>query len=142
MFILKLYTFILLAFCAYTDWKERKIYNIVTIPSIFAGAILNYHLYGPDIIGTIALSIGSVGVFGLIFALMYAIGYGDWKLWMAVSAVMNVYYFLALLFVTSLLVLFYVGYRTVFRLDLKPIPHAVFMFFAFCLYEGLWRIIG
>jgi prepilin peptidase CpaA len=77
---------ILIFVCAYTDKKNRKIYNDITLPSILLGLLLGISIQFPGIFLNRLLGFG-VG-FGLFF-LMFMFGFmggGDVKLVAAIGA--------------------------------------------------------
>lgn len=102
-----IFTFVLLSICAYTDTKERKIYNTVTIPMIPIGILNSLFLYG--------VYDGFVQNFWLIpcFVICYVlyrthqIGGGDAKLILAVGALMGLEYTLTILFISFIIGWFY-----------------------------------
>jgi prepilin peptidase CpaA len=79
-------TFALTLVAAWTDLRDRKIPNWLTVPGIFAGIALNSYLRGWH--GTKA-SLEGAGIALLVLlplVLLRALGAGDWKLMGAVGA--------------------------------------------------------
>jgi prepilin peptidase CpaA len=95
---------VLLAVCFYTDAARRRIYNLVTLPAILVGFVLNLALGGVHglTMSAIGAAIGFVGLF-LLF-MLGAMGGGDVKLMAAIGAI-KAYPFV----ISSLLYSFLVG---------------------------------
>lgn len=80
------FTFALTLVAAWTDLRDRKIPNWLTIPAIFAGITLNSYLRGWRGTKTSLEGAGLALLVLLPLVLLRALGAGDWKLMGAVGA--------------------------------------------------------
>ena len=131
-----------LALCAYSDYREEKIKNIIVVPGIVTGFFLNWYLFGIE--GLIS-SLVSVGV-SCLFIVFYALkqmGAGDVKMLMMLSSLMNIYYCVGATIMGSL---FGAAYAIIKYIRTKDkhlkVPFAVFLFFGMLVYQLLiWIFI-
>lgn len=80
------FTFALTLVAAYTDLRDRRIPNWLTIPGIFAGIALNSYLRGWHGTKTSLEGAGLALLVMLPLVLLRALGAGDWKLMGAIGA--------------------------------------------------------
>lgn len=80
---------VVLGLCLITDIRERKIYNIITLPALVAGLILNSSLNGVEGLVDSLKGIGIVLAVLILPFIMGGMGAGDVKLLMAVGALMG-----------------------------------------------------
>lgn len=131
--------FVLLV-CGYTDFRYQKIYNLVTIPSILLGLVVNYYYGGIEGLKFSLLSLGIIAVVGYVVVYFHGIGYGDWKMLIAVASLMGIYYNLAILFVGSLVsaiwALIIIACKKV-----KSVPLGTCLLIAFTGYEIMYYFL-
>lgn len=77
---------IVLLTCAYTDFKQRKVFNKVTYPSVFIGLAVHTIALGVDGLLTGLLAVAVAFVLGLFLLALGALGGGDIKLLIVVGA--------------------------------------------------------
>ncbi len=77
---------IITGYSAFTDLKEHKIYNKLTMPSIAAGILLNLVLEGMGGLKNSLLGFG-LGVLSMILWILGMLKAGDVKLYMSVGAI-------------------------------------------------------
>ena len=77
---------IVLLTCAYTDFKERKVFNKVTYPSLFIGLAVHTIVLGVDGLLAGLLAVAVAFVLGLFLLALGVIGGGDIKLLIVVGA--------------------------------------------------------
>ena len=80
--------FIISAICAWTDWKDHKILNKVTVNTTVAGIVINGLLWGVHGIGNSLLGF-IVGFVCILFYLTGSLKAGDIKLYMALGALLG-----------------------------------------------------
>ena len=99
---------VLLGICFYTDAVQQRIYNVVTLPAIALGLLLNLALAG--VTGAKMSGLGAAVGFGALFLLFMlgAMGGGDVKLMAAVGAIKS-YPFVVSSLVYSFLVGGFIG---------------------------------
>lgn len=77
---------VVLITCAYTDYRDRKVYNKITYPSLFIGLACNGIALGLDgLLGGLGAAAFTL-VFGLLLLAIRVIGAGDIKLLVVVGA--------------------------------------------------------
>lgn len=79
-----------LLYCAWTDWRARKVYNKVTYPAVLVGLVLHLIVQGLPGLGDGAIGLLLAFVIGLVMLPFGWIGGGDVKLLMAVGAALGV----------------------------------------------------
>lgn len=79
---------IICAICAYTDWRNGKVYNLVTYPAITAGLVLSFFSLDPDPTQSLIGAFGGLLIYGL-FWLTGGLGAGDVKLMVAIGALLG-----------------------------------------------------
>ena len=77
---------IVLLWCAYTDYRERKVFNKITYPSVFIGLAVHAIALGVDGLLDGLLAAGVTLVIGLFLLAIRVIGAGDIKLLIVVGA--------------------------------------------------------
>lgn len=91
---------IVLLICGYTDLKERRIPNIISIPFILIGIIINAFIgeYKLMLIG-----FGTAFIIGLISWILGGMGGGDFKLMVGIGTWLGTYPFVNILFMASII---------------------------------------
>lgn len=83
---------ILLVICGITDILYKKVYNIIVFPAITLGIIMNYTFNGISGLKDSLLCLLIIGVLFFILFVWGAVGAGDAKLMMAISAIVGLHY--------------------------------------------------
>lgn len=122
-----------LMICLYTDLKERKIYNKVTIVAIAFALLLNTSSTGIEgLVFTLKGMLLGLGLLILPFV-MGGLGAGDVKLIMAIGALKGAYFaFYAVLgtfFVGGIIAIAILVYKRVFLKTVKNIFMSIFVMF-------------
>jgi len=100
--------FIILVYCAYTDFRYGKIYNWVTYPSFLIGLFFNYVLYGKTGLYSGLIGAAAGGIIFFAFYFISGLGAGDVKLMMVIGAFGGFKFVLWTLYYSSI-VGFFVG---------------------------------
>lgn len=132
---------VMLLICGITDFKKQKIYNLVTLPAIGLGLIINGYYGGLASLEFGLISLGIIAVAGYLLVFFQWLGYGDWKLLIAIASLMGIYYTLALFFVGSLVSAFWAIY-VILKKEEESVPLGTCMFIAFAGYEILQVVLG
>ena len=131
----------MLLICGITDFKRQKIYNLVTLPVIALGVYVNYYYAGLSGLTSSLISLAIIAVIGYIIVFFQWLGYGDWKMLIAIAALMGIYYTLALFFVASLVSCIWAIIIMV-RKRVESVPLGTCMFIAFTGYEILRLVLA
>lgn len=112
-FILRIILFVLLVICFITDVRKNKIYNLVLLPFILLGLVLNFVFYGTS--SGISSMLGGIVPIVLFapFFIMRMFGAGDIKLFSTIGFLMGlrfclnniIYSFIAALFISLIIIM-------------------------------------
>lgn len=128
--------FIVALICMYTDFKERKIYNLITFPAMILGLLLNFVYYGTEGLLSALASMGIAFVFMMVFYLLKQLAEGDVKLVVALCALENVFFIFGSMVIGTTISAFYAIYvysKTKNRKE--KIPFGVFVGLGLILYQ-------
>lgn len=90
----------MLIISGYTDIKERRIPNIISIPFILTGIIINAFIGEHKLT---VIGFGTAFIIGLISWLLGGMGGGDFKLMAGIGAWLGAYPFVNILFMASII---------------------------------------
>ena len=127
---------IMLTICGYTDFKKQNIYNFVTLPTIGLGLLVNCYFGGVSGLESSLIGLVIIAIIGYAIVYFRWLGYGDWKMLIAIAALMGIYYTLALFFIASLVSAFWAIY-VITKKKTNSVPLGSCMFVAFIGYEIL-----
>ena len=128
--------FAMLTISLFTDWKKHKILNVVVIPGIILGFVLNTLAYGTDGFKSCCISFIVTLVFFGIFYHFKMLGAGDVKLILAIAVLNNVFYAFAGLIIGSFLAGIYGAYVFIQTKNKKArIPYGIFIALGFYIYQ-------
>lgn len=83
-----LFALIICAICAFTDWRNGKVYNLVTYPAIIAGILLSLFSLDPNLVQSLIGAFGGLLLYGLFWCIG-GLGAGDVKLMVAIGALLG-----------------------------------------------------
>lgn len=118
--------FILTAICAYTDYKEYKIYDIITLPVLVGGMVYHLTIGNGALFFLKGISVGAVLLFLAIVT--NQIGPGDGKLIMAIGAFSGWLPALIILYFSFVIAGIGVMLSHLRKRNMEKLPFGVFIF--------------